>query len=116
MSFNGPMLAHTSTLRGGLRVRLRLARPRYEASVRGLALRAGAGYSELDVARLVRFDPRERMVICALLDTTDVVLGVGAIRFDSDRPELLVVDEQLGGELRELLRRSLCELQRARAA
>lgn len=113
---SGPMLAHSVTLPGGVRVRLRLARARDEASVRALMARTGAPCSELRLARLVRFDPREKMVICALLDTTEVVVGVGAIPFDSDRPELLLVDEQLGEALDELLSSSLRQLQRARAA
>ena len=97
-------------------MRMRLARARDEASLRVLVTRSGAACTELDIARLVRFDPRERMVVCALLDTTDVVVGVGAIPLDSHRPELLVVDEQLGEELEELLSFSLYELRRARAA
>jgi hypothetical protein len=111
-----PMLGRSTTLPGGQRVRLRLARARNEASVRDLVARTGGAHSELDIARLVRFDPRERMVICALLDTTDMAVGVGAIRMDSDRPELLIADEQVGEALAQLLETSLHELQRARAA
>lgn len=110
------MMAHSFTLPGGTRVRLRLARARHEPSVRALVARTDAECSELDIARLVRFDPRERMVICVLLDTSEVVVGLGAISFDSDRPELLLVDEQVGEELNELLSSSLHELRRARAA
>lgn len=110
------MMAQSATLGGGTRVRLRLARARDQSSVKALIERTGAECSELEITRLVRFDPRERMVICALLDTTEIVVGVGAISFDSDRPELLVVDEQVGEELGELLSSSLHELRRARAA
>jgi hypothetical protein len=110
------MMALTYRLPDGARVGLRLARARDEAAVRALVARSGAPCSELDVARLVRFDPRRRMVICALLETTEVIVGVGAIPLDSNRLELLLVDEQLGEELGELLGSSLYELQRARAA
>jgi hypothetical protein len=111
-------MAQTYSLPGGTRVRLRVARARDEAPVTALVARAGAECSDLDIARLVRFDPRKRMVVCAsaLLDTTELVVGVGAIALDSDRPELLVVDDGLGDELGELLWGSLRELQRARAA
>jgi hypothetical protein len=110
------MMAQSSTLAGGTRVRLRVARARDQASVEALVARTGAGCSDLEIAKLVRFDPRERMVICALLDITEVVVGVGAIPFDSDRPERLVVDDQVGEELGELLSSSLHELRSARAA
>jgi hypothetical protein len=111
-------MAHTHSISDGTRVGLRLARARDETSVKALAARIGAHYSDLDIARLVRFDPRQWMVICAraLWHGTEVVVGVGAIRLDRDQPELLVVDDRLGEELGELMRHSLRELQRARAA
>jgi hypothetical protein len=111
-------MARTYALPGGTRVSLRLARARDEASVLALLTRTGAQCSELDVARLVRFDPRQRMVVCAsaLLDRTELVVGVGAIPLEHNRPELLVVDDRLGEELGELLWGSLRELQRSRAA
>ena len=114
----GPLAANTYGLPGGARVSLRLARARDEASVLALIARTGAECSELDVARLMRFDPRRRMVICAstLLDVTELVVGVGAITLNGERPELLVVDERMGEELGHLLSSSLRELQRGRAA
>jgi hypothetical protein len=114
----GPLVARTHTLPGGARVLLRVARARDEAPVKALVARTGAQYSELDVARLVRFDPRRRMVVCAseLFEGTELVVGFGAIRLDSDRPELVVADERLGEQLDELMSNSLRQLQRARAA
>jgi hypothetical protein len=86
--------------------------------VTALVARTGAQYSDLDVARLVRFDPRQRMVICAseLFEGTELVVGAGAIRLDSDWPEVLVADQRLGEELGVLMCDSLRELKRARAA
>jgi hypothetical protein len=111
-------VARTHTLAPGTRVRLRLASARDEAPVKALIARTGARYSDLDVARLVRFDPRGQMVVCAseLFEGTELVVGFGAIRLDSDRPELLVADERLGDQLAELVCNSLRQLQRARAA
>jgi hypothetical protein len=111
-------MAHTHSLPEGTRVGLRLARARDEAPLKALLARAGAEYNDLDVARLVRFDPRQRMVICAsqLFDGTELVVGLGAIWLDGDRPELLVADDRLGEQLRALMSDSLRELARARAA
>jgi hypothetical protein len=111
-------MARTYSLADGTRVGLRLARARDEASVTALFARTGVEGSDLDIARLVRFDPRRRIVICArsLLDATAPVVGVGAIPLTSDRPDLVVVDDRVGEDLAELLEGSLCELQRARAA
>jgi hypothetical protein len=111
-------VARTHTLPGGSRVLLRLARARDEAPVNALIARTSARYSELDVARLVRFDPRRRMVVCAseLFEGTELIVGLGAIRLDSERPEVLVADERLGEHLDGLMSDSLRQLQRARAA
>jgi hypothetical protein len=64
------------------------------------------------VAQLVHFDPRRRYVICAagLIDSSEKLLGIGAITFDGDRspqPDLLLTYERYGDELRRLLSRAL---------
>ncbi len=50
--------------------------------------------SQLELARLVRFDPRHRLVICAtaLIDARETIVGVGAIGLGPRRapePDLL---------------------------
>jgi hypothetical protein len=58
------------------------------------------------------------MVVCAseLFEGTELIVGLGAIRLDSERPEVLVADERLGEHLDGLMSDSLRQLQRARAA
>ena len=111
-------MADTHLLGDGTRVGLRLARARDETPIKALLARTGMRYSDLDVARLVRFDPRRRMVVCAseLHHGTELVVGLGAIRLDSDRPDLVVADDRLSEKLSELVSDSLRKLQRARAA
>jgi hypothetical protein len=87
-----------------------MARPADEPGIRVLLQRDG--HRQLDVARLVRFDPRERVAICAtaLIDSTELIVGVGSIELDSQRdpaPELLVVEEALRDGVGELLERAL---------
>lgn len=57
----------------------------------------------------MRFDPRRRVVICAsaLIESSETVVGVGAIGLGDREPELLVVDDQLTEGLDVLLRRAL---------
>ena len=115
---SGALLGHVYTLRGGLPVRLRLARSSDAPAVRALLERQGRT-GDLEPARLVHFDPRRRYVLCAtgLVDKTEVLLGVGAISLDGARePDLLVVDAERRAEVTELLRGALVACARARAA
>jgi hypothetical protein len=100
----------THALPGGPPVRLRLAR-RSDAPA-GTALLAGRGVSasEVEVARLLAFDPAVRAVICACapVDGRETVVGIGAIdlRAGAD-PDALVVDEARTDGLGELLGEAL---------
>jgi hypothetical protein len=72
----------------------------------------GLDPEELQLARLVRFDPRRRLVVCAtaLIDSREQMLGVGAIELDADppgRPNFLVTDEEQAGGLDTLLEQAL---------
>ena len=114
-------LAYTHPLPRGPRVHLRLARARDGEGIASLLHEAGHKAEQLDVARLVRFDPRARCVICAtgLVDGRECIVGVGAIALGEPEPELLVVDEARTEGLRELLRWALLrrsDSSRARAA
>jgi hypothetical protein len=115
-------MAEMYSLPRGPRVRLRMATPRDESSIRKLIERGDVDLDQVDVARLVRFDPRTRVVVCAtaLLGSRETIIGVGALKLIADEPELLVTDRNLTDGLDELLRRALVgrvsALQRARAA
>lgn len=85
--------ARTHALPGGTPVRLRLARRTDAASVAALLAGCGIEASELDVARLLTFDPAVRAVVCACapVDGRETVVGIGAIDLDADaEPDTLV--------------------------
>jgi hypothetical protein len=108
----GALLAQSYPLPRGPRVRLRLAQLRDAPEIRALLERQGVEPEELEIARLVRFDPRARVAICAtaLLGSTETVVGVGAIELDANldaEPDTLVVDDELTDGLDELLKRAL---------
>jgi hypothetical protein len=80
--------------------------------------------TELELARLLRFDPRQRLVICAvaLIDGAARVVGVGAMDLDrvQEGPAVMTSDRASLEGLDELLREALIgrarALLRARAA
>jgi hypothetical protein len=123
-------MARNYVLPRGPRVCLRLARVRDLAGIEDLFMRQGLFPSQIELARLVRSDPRKQVVITAvaLVDSTERILGVGAIQIDAlqldggtdPEPSLLVVDNELTDGLEELLRNALTArartLARARAA
>jgi hypothetical protein len=121
----GALLAHSYALPRGPRVCLRLARVRDLPSVRALLRRQGVEPDELELARLMRSDPRRCLVICAtaLIDSGETVVGIGAIELDGESdlsPRLVLVDDQITGGLAPLLSDALVgrarALVRARAA
>jgi hypothetical protein len=121
----GALLGNSYALPRGPRVRLRLTQLRDAPAIRALLERGGLDPEDLEVARLVRFDPRTRVVICAmaLIGSSDTLVGVGAIGLDVNpqaEPDTLVVDAQLTDGLDQLLRRALVgragAIARARAA
>src|SRR5437763_535323 len=104
----GALLAYSYVLPRGPRVCLRLARPRDAAGIADLFWSHGLEPDELEVARLVRFDPRRRIAICAtaLIDSVETVVGIGAIHLEDSaggRPAPVLVDEQLTAGLEQLL-------------
>jgi hypothetical protein len=123
-------MARYYVLPRGPRVCLRLARVRDLAGIEDLFMRQGLFPSQIELARLVRSDPRKQVVITAvaLVDSTERILGVGVIQVDALRvdggadpePVLLLVDDELTDGLEELLRNALTArartLARARAA
>ena len=71
--------ARTHALPGGPPVRLRLARRSDAPAVRDLLAGRGVEASEVQVARLLAFDPGARAVICACapVDGRETVVGSG---------------------------------------
>lgn len=102
-----PLSATTHELPGGLRVRLRLARPRDLRRIQAL-LRA-CGHPEQPADRLVHLDPRQRVVICATALTDEGVrlLGVTAKDVGARRAEFVCVDEDADEAVGHLLRRAV---------
>jgi hypothetical protein len=115
-------MARHYLLPGGFRVCLRLPRIGDREGVRRLCGRHDLELDELELARLVGFDPRRRLVICAtgLIGSAETVLGVGAIEIAADAdPWLLVIDDRaegLGSLLADALLGRAQALLRARAA
>jgi hypothetical protein len=119
------LLGDSYPLRDGFRVRLRMARSSDAVPIRGLLDRVDFAAGDLELARLVQFDPRRRCVICAtaLIDATETLVGVGAIELDTDgqaEPDMLVVSEEHAEAVAELLTSALIDrvayAARARAA
>jgi len=102
----GALLSRSYPLPGGLRVRLRLARRSDRRAIAALLAQRGVPASDLALQRLLRYDPWERISICATaaLDGTETVVGVGSIelRFGAT-PDALVTDDRFGAGLAELL-------------
>lgn len=114
----GALLARSYGLLRGPRVCLRLARIRDLAGLEELFAAHGLTPDKLELGRLVRFDPRTQLVICAtaLIGAAETVVGVGAIDLDGGpdaAPDLVLVDERITEGLEQLLAQAL--LGRARA-
>lgn len=110
----GALLVGSHRPEFGPRVRLRLPHRSDAAALRSLLARHGVDPNDLQLTSLLRFDPRERMVICATVAgmQPDEVVGVGVIDFRGDgTPGTLIADPGV----EELLREALCELVRRRA-
>jgi hypothetical protein len=102
----------------GTLVSLRRVRLRDLDALISLAARGGILCEQFELARLVRSDPAERLVMCAttLVDATETVVGIGVIELGSSAtmPSLILVDPAHGRSLARWLAESL--VARARAA
>ena len=107
----GALLARTYELPNRQRVRLRMARRSDLPGLRALLAQRGIEPSALELERLVRYDPRRRLILCATapIDGTEAMVGVGAIELGSPEPEpdTIVVDERVTQGLPELLNAAL---------
>ena|ERR1700730_6672324 len=111
----GAMLSQSYELPRGPRVRLRVARPGDAPGLRALWEQQGVEFDELELSRVVRADPRRRLVICAgsLIGFKETIVGLGAIDLEQGgEPDTLVVDNRLTDGLSDLLLAAL----RGRAA
>lgn len=103
---------------------LRLARLRDLRGVEDLFAREGYGLTRLELERLLRSHPRERLLLCAtaLIGGTETVVGFGAIGLDrpGDSPTEIITDSELAPDLGSLVAEALLgraeALVRARAA
>jgi hypothetical protein len=79
--------------------------------LRALHARLGVVADDLDVARMLRFDPRRVAVAVASSwdGTSETVVGYGAIALDEDEPHLLVCDEATAPGAAEALASALRE-------
>jgi uncharacterized protein (DUF58 family) len=113
-----PLIARSHALPRGPRVRLRLAQSRDVPAIQTLLQAHGIECQRFEIARLVRFDPRRRVVICAtgLIERADTLLGVAAMDVDAHEPDLVCVDEALTDGLSELLEQALVSRAAALAA
>lgn len=110
----GALLGRTYELPNRQRVRLRLARRSDVPGLRALLAQRDAPRPEpapLELERLVRYDPRRRLVLCATapIGGREAVVGVGAIdlRGPGAEPDTIVVDERLTEGLARLLESAL---------
>jgi hypothetical protein len=110
-----PIFNRTFGLDSGPRVRLRLARAGDREAFTRLLNDRGVEPDDLDVRRLLAYDPVRRRVLAAFapIDGVETLVGIGAIDLADDADvDTLVVDERLTAGLGELLVRIL----RGRAA
>src|SRR5690242_15920580 len=115
---NGPTVGRSYQLGNGPRVRLRMVVPRDAPAIRALLERQGLELDDLDLARLVRFDPRCRAVICAsaLIGPTETIVALGGIDLDAQTPDIVMADADAGEALPELMADALMSRARAHAA
>ena len=112
------LLNSTTTLPDGARLRVRLPQAIDRAGLRALHERLGLHLEDLDIARVLRFDPRAVTVGCASVwdGATETVVGYGAIYPHAEDPHLLVCDEAAAPGVRDALTDALREHGASRAA
>lgn len=111
-------IRRTFPVPGGPAVRLRLAVGSDRDRVRALLAGRGIAVDDLELRRLLSYDPSRRHVLCALapIDGAETLVAIGAIDDGEDVPDVLVADERLGGSVTDVLGRVLVERARSRAA
>ena len=103
---SAPVFSRTFALASGPRVRVRLGMPRDAGRVASLLGDLGVEASELDLRRLLTYDPSRRRVALAFapMDGRDVLVGLGAIELRPDAEvDTLLVDDRVADGLRDFL-------------
>ena len=108
-----------TTLPSGLRVRFRLPQAADRPALRELLARDGDPVDDVRAGRLLRFDPRNRLVLCAAAPVggREALVAVGTITPDREaRPVVLVADERAAPGVGDALAERLLAHARERAA
>jgi hypothetical protein len=111
------MLFRTAhVLAGGTRVRLRYPQASDRPGLLALAERVGMPLCELELQRLVGFDPRKRRVVCASgwIAGSPVLVGFAVADLDPGASvDVLLADEELAPGIEALLLAALADRGRA---
>jgi hypothetical protein len=100
------LLTGSHTLANGVRVRVRLPHTGDRAALANLHRRLGLEAGELDLHRLLHFDPRSRRAVCAFAWIGGVEMLVGFAVGDRTRvgaSEIVLVDPTVAPGLDDLL-------------
>jgi len=111
------LLTRTHPLPDGTRVRLRLPHSRDRAGLIALHARLGAPLDDVRMGRILWFDPRACLSVCAtmLAGLTEVLIAYGQVERDGTA-SLVVADELLAPGVTELVAAALAERSEARVA
>jgi hypothetical protein len=111
------LLTRTQPLPDGTRVRMRLPQPADRAGLVALHERLGAPLDDMRMSRILRFDPRACLSVCAttLSGKTEVLVAYGHVDRDGTA-SLIVADELLAPGVTELVAAALAERTQARVA
>jgi hypothetical protein len=104
------LLTRTHPLPDGTRVRLRLPQGADRAGLAALHERLGAPLDDMRMRRILRFDPRACISVCAtvLSGLTEVLVAYGHIDRDGEA-SLVVADEGAAPGVSDLVRAALAE-------
>lgn len=114
----GAMLSRSYALPAGPRVRLRLVHRSDLPGIRRLLEQRDVAADEIQLHRLVAYNPREHVVICAtaFIGGQETLVGVAACALsECHEIETIVVDERLTEGLAQLLAAALADRRRAYA-
>ena len=102
------LLTRTHPLPDGTRVRLRLPQAGDRAGLVALHARLGAPLDDMRMRRILRFDPRDRLSVCATVLTglTEVLVAYGHVDRDGTG-SLVVADEIAAPGVSDLVRAAL---------
>ena len=103
------LLSRSHRLADGKRVRLRLPHAGDRAGLTALHDRLGAPLDGMRLRRILRFDPRACLSVCATTfhGVTEVLVAYGHV--DPAGAELIVADEALAPGVADLMRAVLAE-------